>query len=127
MSNEKEFFYDHFPANKLEVTLWEFLCVDMIGLYKIDRKGKKPLELWCVTMIDPVTGWFEIREVPGTKRVDFVANIVEQAWLTRYPWPQKVILDRGTEFMAEFRKMIQDDMASKRNLEQKEIHKLMLY
>ena len=86
----------------------------MIGPYKIVRKCKKPLELWCVTMIDPTTGWFEIREVPRTKRADFVANIVEQAWLTRYPWPQKVILDRGTEFMAEFSKMIQDDYGIKK-------------
>ena len=28
-----------------EVTPWEFLCVDMIGPYKIVRKGKMPLEL----------------------------------------------------------------------------------
>ena len=49
----------------------------MIGPYKIKRKRKDPLELWCVTMIDPATGWFEIKEVPGTKRADFIANIVE--------------------------------------------------
>ena len=61
-----------------------------------------------------VTGWFEIREVPGTKRADFVANIVEQAWLTRYPCPPKVTLDRGIEFMAEFSKMVQDDYGIKK-------------
>ena len=87
--------YGKLPSKEPEVTPWEFLYVDMIGPYKIVRKRKTPLELWCVTMIDPATGWFEIRDVPGTKRSDVVANIMEQAWINRYPWPQKVILDRG--------------------------------
>ena len=29
--------------------------------------------------------------------------------LTRYPWPDKIIYDRGTEFKAEFAKMLQED------------------
>jgi hypothetical protein len=35
--------------------------VDMIGPYNIKRKGKKPLTLWCLTMIDPAR--FEIKQV----------------------------------------------------------------
>lgn len=85
----------------------------MIGPYKIKRKEKDPLELWYVTTIDPAIGWFEIKEVPGTKGTEFIANIVEQTWLTRYPWSHKVILDRGTEFMDKFSKMIQDDYGIK--------------
>ena len=79
----------------------------MIGPYKIPRRGERDLELWAITMIDPATGWFGIVEVPGTKRADVVANLVEQRWLTRYPRPEEVILDRGTEFMAEFSRMIE--------------------
>ena len=86
----------------------------MIGPYKIPRKGKLDLQLWAVTMIDPATGWFEITEVPGTKRTDVVSNIVEQTWLSRYPRPQKVVLDRGTEFMVEFREMLETDYGIKR-------------
>ena len=52
-------------------------------------------------MIDPATGWFEITDV-STKRADVVANIIEQTWLVRYPWPTQVVLNRGREFMAEF-------------------------
>ena len=106
--------YGHLPPKEPEIMPWETLCVDMIGPYKITRPGKENLELWCVTMIDPATGWFEIKQVPGTKRADIVANIIEQVWLNRYPWPQKVVLDRGTEFMAEFSKMIQDDYGIKK-------------
>ena len=98
--------YGKLPEKEVEIIPWETLCVDMIGPYKIPRKRKKDLELWAITMIDPATGWFEIVEVPGTKRADVVANLVEQTWLSRYPWPQQVVLDRGTEFMAEFAEMI---------------------
>ena len=101
--------YGHLPEKEAEAEPWEVLCVDLIGPYKIST-----VELWCVTMIDPATGWFEIREVPGTKRADVIANIVEQAWLTRYPWPQQVILDRGTEFLAEFATMVVQDYGIKR-------------
>lgn len=65
-------------------------------------------------MIDPATGWFEVKQVPGTKRADVVANVVEQAWLTRYPWPQEVTFDRGTEFMAEFSEMLINDYGVKK-------------
>ena len=38
-----------------------------------------------------------------------IANIVEQTWRTIYPWPMELTYDRGTEFMGEFAKMIEDD------------------
>ena len=49
-------------------------------------------------MIDPATGWLEIVEI-DTKSADKIINIVDQAWLSRYPWPTKVISDRGGEFI----------------------------
>ena len=74
----------------------------------IHQKGKTDLNLWCVTTIDLATGWMEIKEIPN-KQADTIANIVEQTWLTRYPRPSQLNLDRGTEFMAEFSTMIQKD------------------
>ena len=71
-------------------------------------KSGKSVYLQAVTMIDPATGWIEIRTVPSA-RADLVANQVELAWLTRYPLPNKVIVDRGNEFLAEFREMIIND------------------
>ena len=53
-------------------------------------------------MIDSTTGWREIRTVFSVC-ADLVSNMVELAWLTRYPLPSKVILDRGNEFLAEFK------------------------
>ena len=52
-------------------------------------------------MIDPTTGWIEIHTIPSA-RADLVANQVELSWLTYYPLPNKVIVDRGNEFLAKF-------------------------
>ena len=62
---------------------------------KIERK---PLILKAVTMIDPATGWFKIAKCDDKCAIT-VANIVEQTWLTRHPWPEKNNLDRGKEFV----------------------------
>eukprot|EP00957_Ditylum_brightwellii_P146502 11153970-Ditylum_brightwellii.AAC.1 len=44
-----------------------------------------------------------------TKCADVIAKVIEQTWFNQYTWPSKVVLDRGTEFMAEFTEMIQRD------------------
>ena len=72
------------------------------------RKSGKSVYLQVGTMIDPAIGWIDIHIVPSA-RADLVANQVELAWLTRYPLLSKVIMDRGNEFLAEFREMIIND------------------
>ena len=59
-------------------------------------------------MIDPVTAWIEIRSIPKA-RADLIANEEELAWLTRYPLPNKITVDRGKEFLAEFKTMMAND------------------
>jgi hypothetical protein len=106
--------YGLLPAKKAEDQPWERLCVDLIGPYTLkQQKGKKTLQLWCITMIDPATGWFEMRELRDKAAIT-TANLVEQTWLTRYPIPQILTYDRGTEFMAEFAEMIENDYGIKR-------------
>eukprot|EP00957_Ditylum_brightwellii_P004115 312710-Ditylum_brightwellii.AAC.1 len=51
-----------------------------------------------------------------TKCADIIANVIEQTWFNRYPWPTEVVLDRGTEFMAEFMEMIQKDYRKSKRL-----------
>ena len=99
--------YGHIPPKQAETIPWETLCIDVIGPYKIKRKtSKSTLCLWALTMIDPATGWFEIKEIES-KRADYIANYLEQTWFNRYPWPQTIICDRGTEFFAEVQTMIE--------------------
>ena len=106
--------YGHLPEKKAEAEPWEILCIDLIGPYTINRKNKskQPLILWAITMIDPATGWFEMREIK-TKSADVIANILEIAWLSRYPWPLQLIFDRGKEFKAEVQQMISKDYGIK--------------
>jgi hypothetical protein len=110
VTNQK---YGKLPVKQAEINPWDTLCVDLMGPYKIKRKGKDDLKLWCLTMIDPATGWFEMSPITN-KTAAKVADIAERAWFTRYPIPQKIVFDRGTEFMAEFAKMCGEDYGLKR-------------
>ena len=66
--------YSHLPTK---------LCVDLISPYTIKCPSMKTLTLWCVTMIDPATGWFKVKEIPS-KDAAMEANLVELQWLTYY-------------------------------------------
>jgi Integrase zinc binding domain len=104
---------DDNPPKEAEATPWDKLCVDLVGPYKIRRKGEKELICKCVTMIDPATGWFEIQQYDDKQSIT-VANIVEQEWFSRYPWPRQITFDRGSEFIGQdFQKMIKEDYAIK--------------
>ena len=63
--------------------------------------GGQTAELKCMTLIDPATGWFEIVEIPD-KKSQTLATLLVRVWLSRYPLPQKLIVDNGTEFKREF-------------------------
>ena len=105
--------FGHLPPKLAESKPWERMCVDLIGPYKIRRPNKKHLICKCVTMIDPATGWFEIHQYDDKKSIS-IANIVEQQWLSRYPWPTKITFDRGSEFIGhDFKDMIRDDYGIK--------------
>ena len=64
-------------------------------------------------MIDPATSWFEMKQI-NNKQAITVAHAVEQTWLSRYPWPKKITYDKGSEFMADFAKMIVDEYGIKK-------------
>jgi hypothetical protein len=100
------------PEKLAEENPWDALRVDLIGPHKIERKGKKDPKLQCLTVIDPATGWFEMEQI-SNKTAAEVADICETTWFTRPPLPQRITLDRGTEFMAEFAKMVKNDCGLK--------------
>ncbi len=115
-TENKKFFrkYGKLPPKEAECIPWKTLCVDLIGPYTIGNKQSKDYtELHCITMIDPATGWFEIAEIKdGTSHT--AASKIEQVWLSRYPWPQEIVLDRGREFMGEVIRMVRDDYGIQR-------------
>ena len=106
--------YGHLPPKEAEANPWEKLCVDMIGPYTIrNPETEVTLTLHCVTMIDPATGWFEMKQAKEKDAMS-VANIVETTWLSRYPWPQEIVYDRGSEFMGDFAQMVTTDYGIKK-------------
>ena len=68
------------PPKEAEYIPWHTLCIDLIGPYALGKKEKE-CSLWCLTMIDPATGWFEIVEI-DTKRADNISNELEFHCLT---------------------------------------------
>ena len=66
------------------------------------KKGKKDKDVYLqsITMIDPATSEIKICGV-SEARVDLVANQLELAWLTKYPLPNKIVVDRGKTFLAK--------------------------
>ena len=70
----------HLPPKTAEYNPWDNVCVDTIGPYTIKRDGQEPLMLWCLTAIDPATGWLEIFNIK-TKRADLLINLLEEQLL----------------------------------------------
>ena len=71
-------------------------------------KSGKSVYLQAVTMIDPATGWIEIRSIPSSQ-VDLVSNQVDLAWLTCYKLSSKLIVDNMNEFLVELIEMMIND------------------
>ena len=105
--------YGKLPPKQAETNPWDTLFVDLICLYTIPLNGKNPLKLWCLTMINPATGWFDMAKIPNKTAAE-IADITQKTWFTRYPLPQRIVFDRGTEFRAEFAKMCHNDYGLKR-------------
>ena len=104
--------YGKLPPKQAQTNPWDMLCVDLIVPYMIPQKRTKSLKLWCLTMIDPVTSWFDMAQIPN-KMAAKIADISEKTWFTCYPLPQPIVFYHSTEFMAEFAKMCQNEYGLK--------------
>ena len=60
LNKHKKTKYRYLPPKEAEAVIWAKMYIDLIGPFKICRKGQPDLECKCVTMIDPASGWFEI-------------------------------------------------------------------
>ena len=90
----------------MDETPWDTLFVDIIGPYRICRKGGEPLIIKAVTMINPVTGWFEVTQY-NYKKAMMIENFVDTTWLSRYPWTSEITYGCGYEFLGhEFKNII---------------------
>ena len=91
---------------------WNRVNVDMIGPLTV-KTPTKTVELRALTMIDPATGWFEIKDV---RRPDAAScmTAMDDTWLCRYPRPQFIGFDNGSEYKQVFKEMCKNyDMKMK--------------
>ena len=105
--------YGKLTPKQDETNTWYIPCVDLIGPHTIPWKGENRLRLYCLAMIDPATGWFNMGQI-SNKTAAGIADIAEKSWFTGYPPPQLILFEHGTEFMAEFSKMCPNDYGIKR-------------
>ena len=76
----------------------------MIGPLSVHQPNGKILKLQALTMIDPATGWFEIKDVSKINAENCM-EAFDDTWLQRYPRPQYVGCDGGSEFKSVFAEM----------------------
>ena len=82
--------YGHLPPKTAERSIpWNRVNVNMIGPYTI-KTPKKTHSLRAITMIDPATGWFEVKDIASPSS-DACMQAFNDVWLARYPCPQYIL------------------------------------
>jgi hypothetical protein len=128
--------YGHLPPKEIDTLIpWDSVHIDLKGPYHITALQNKPglkteltdFRLLLMTMVDPATGWFEVAQVPiydliwkDESSIDTrdkealdkssarISQLFNQVWLARYPRPNKVIFDNGSEFKKNFVPLLKD-------------------
>jgi hypothetical protein len=97
--------YGKLPVKEAEVTPWKRVNVDVIGPYTVRTPSGTHI-LQAMTMIDPVTGWFEVAPLPPDEVSSYECQKAFDAyWLARYPRPQQVGVDNGSTFKRHFKQL----------------------
>ena len=65
-----------------------------------------------MTMIDPVTGWYEQHQLYNGPDAFTCQQILDSVWLSPYPHLNEIGFDNGSEFKLEFQDLC-NDMVSK--------------
>jgi len=76
---------------------WTEVHCDLIGPWEY-KVGGLAVKVRALTMIDPVTNLVEIVRVESTKS-DECARAFVDTWLARYPLPERIVADNGSEFL----------------------------
>ena len=99
--------YGHLPPKQAEKSEpWNRIHVDLIGPWSIKtQKGLRTLR--ALTIIDPATGWFEMKEIENPDAASTAAAI-DDVWFCRYPRPQIIGYDGGSEFKSVFKQTIEN-------------------
>ena len=76
-----------------------------MGFEKNNNKNGWNYQIHVITMVNPVTGWFEQAQLYGSPTAYHCQQIFDNTWLARYPRPREIGFDNGGEFKAEFKQL----------------------
>jgi hypothetical protein len=97
--------YGELPERISSFTPWSEIAVDTIGPWTIRDQQGSTHSFKALTIIDTVTNLLEIvRTDNGT--AEHTADLFRHQWLSRYPKPNSVIFDPGTEFKGAFKEQL---------------------
>ena len=94
--------YGLLPAKLAEVIKWSRVNVDCWGPKTVKNKNGTNYTIHVLTMIDPVTGWFEVAALQDNPNANEIQRLFDSHWLARYPRPVEIGFDNGSEFKMEF-------------------------
>ena len=85
---------------------WNRINVDLIGPWSV-KTPKGTLTLRALTVIDPTTGWCEMKEINDPSAASTAAAL-DDVWVSRYPRAQIIGYDGGSEFKQVFAETIKN-------------------
>jgi transposase InsO family protein len=83
---------------------WNRVNVDLIGPWSV-RTPEGNRTLRALTIINPATGWFEMKEIRAPDAATTTAAM-DDIWFSRYPRPQIIGYDGGGKFKSVFEETI---------------------
>jgi transposase InsO family protein len=98
--------YGELAAREAALTPWSEIATDTIGPWTV-QVGNQRIEFKALTIIDTVTNLVELVRLDNGSAAHAALQF-ENTWLARYPRPDSVIHDQGTEFVGfHFQQMLQ--------------------
>ena len=91
------------PKTHPPLVPWNRVDIDLVGPFKVNTP-KGQFEFRALTMIDPATGWFEVKDVVSPSAEDAMVAF-DDTWLSRYPRPEFLGFDGGSEYKSVFNQM----------------------
>jgi hypothetical protein len=106
--------YGELPEKLVERPIaWNRADVNILGPLTIKTPSGKQ-ELLALTMIDPSTGWFEVKDVKDKSASESMKTF-DDVWLSRYPRPEYIGFDNGGEYKNVFEELVNNYAIKKKN------------
>jgi transposase InsO family protein len=86
---------------------WHTVAIDILGPISFPgEKEEHDVPRYCLTVIDTFSRWCELIPLQDITAAR-VARLFDSEWLCRYPRPEQVVSDNGTQFVsAEFQELL---------------------